>query len=264
MSGFQLAQAQAAAYEAVTGVFMDGSASLLAAGAGVSPGDAALDLACGTGLVARRVAPLVGAGGRVVGTDVNAAMLDVARSFLDDAEWIEAPAEQQPFPDDSFDRVFCQQGFQFFPAPIDVVAECLRVLRPGGELHATIWATPDRNPYIDHQLALLESIDATLAPSLHAAAPPASGTLLLGWAEAAHAHSAVVDTIEHVVEIDDLADYFERQTMSTPWGPALAGLDDSDRREVVGAMCDALRAHRSTDGHHRIPFCSFRLVAVAD
>lgn len=263
MSGFQLAQEQASRYEAVTKIFMDGSASLLASGAGLRPGDAVLDLACGTGLVARRAAPIVGTDGRVVGTDINAAMLSVARSVLDRAEWIEAPADHQPFPDDSFDRVVCQQGFQFFPSPVDAVAECLRVLRPGGELHATIWATPEQNPYIDRQLALLGSIDASLEPSLRGAMPPDADTLMLGWADAAGCASATTDTIEHVVVIDDLAGFFERQTASTPWGPALAALSASDRREVVDDLCAAMAPLRSADGRHQVPFRSFRLVAVA-
>jgi SAM-dependent methyltransferase len=243
---------------------MDGSAALLASGAGLRPGDAVIDLACGTGLVARRAAPLVGVDGRVVGTDVNVAMLRVARSLLGQAEWIEAPADHQPFPDDSFDRVLCQQGFQFFPNPADSVAEALRVLRPGGELHATIWATPDQNPYIDRQLALLGSIDPNLEPSLRTAMPAEADTRMLEWAALAGCASATTDTIEHVVVIDDLAGFFERQTASTPWGPALAALSAADRREVVDDLCAALAPLRAGDGRHEVPFRSFRLVAVAD
>jgi ubiquinone/menaquinone biosynthesis C-methylase UbiE len=70
-SGFQLAQQQAQAYAAFTHTFMDGSAKLLAEGAGIRADDVVLDLACGTGLVARHVAPLLGPGGRLVGADIN-------------------------------------------------------------------------------------------------------------------------------------------------------------------------------------------------
>lgn len=84
---------------------------------------------------------------------------------------------------------------------------------------------------------------------------------MLGWADAAGCASASADTFEHVVVIDDLADFFAQQTASTPWAPALAALSDSDRRAVVDDMCEAMKPHLGADGCHRIPFCSYRMVA---
>ena len=81
-----------------------------------------------------------------------------------DVEWFEAPADTQPFEDDCFDRVLCQQGLQFFPDPVAAIAESMRVLSPGGRLHATIWATPGRNPYIERQLALLAIMMMMFSP----------------------------------------------------------------------------------------------------
>ncbi|MEO6571800.1 MAG: methyltransferase domain-containing protein, partial [Ilumatobacteraceae bacterium] len=159
-SGFQLAGRQAEAYHAHTGVFMDGSARLLADGAGIRPGDVVLDLACGTGLVAGHTAPLVGSSGRVVGVDVNAAMLEVARGINGDVvEFVESSCELLPFEDATFTHVLCQQGLQFFPDPVGALREAGRVLRPGAALIATVWATPDGNPYIEAQLALFTAID---------------------------------------------------------------------------------------------------------
>ena len=83
---------QATAYESFTRVFMDGSARLLAEGAGIRAGDVVLDLACGTGLVARHVVALVSPNGRVVGADINPAMLEVARGSIGHGvEWVESP-----------------------------------------------------------------------------------------------------------------------------------------------------------------------------
>src|SRR3954467_15074971 len=73
------------------------------------PGEHALDLACGTGSVARHIAPLVGAGGRVVALDTNAEMLAVGRALPAPAgatiEWQEGNAVALELPDGAFDLV---------------------------------------------------------------------------------------------------------------------------------------------------------------
>jgi len=75
------------------------------------PGMRVLDVACGTGIVARLSAPQVGATGRVVGLDTNEAMLAVARAqpqpTVPHVEWRQGDATKLPFPDAEFDAVFC-------------------------------------------------------------------------------------------------------------------------------------------------------------
>ncbi len=267
MSGFQLAELQARRYEEVTSVFMSGSAALLANSCGLEPGDSVLDVACGTGLVARHAWPLVGADGRVVGTDVNPAMLAVARSVLAslsaDVEWFEAPAATQPFDDDCFDRVLCQQGLQFFPDPVAAVAEAMRVLSPGGRLHATIWATPGHNPYIERQLDMLAQLDGALVPSLRAATPERADESMLRWASEAGCADASIDLLEHTVPLTDVAAFFLQQTASTPWAPALIALGDEDRDLLAADMAQTLAPFRDPSGVHHVPFCSYRLTATA-
>jgi ubiquinone/menaquinone biosynthesis C-methylase UbiE len=85
------------------------------------PGERVRDVACGTGIVARIAAARVGPTGSVIGVDLNPGMLSVARSVVStDARsggqlhWQEASADKLPFPDGSFDVVYCQLGLQFF------------------------------------------------------------------------------------------------------------------------------------------------------
>jgi SAM-dependent methyltransferase len=94
-------------------------AQILLGQAKPQPGEHVLDVACGTGVVARMVAPWVGPTGRVVGLDINAAMLATARSQSTEIqppiEFREGSALAMTLPDASFDLVVCQQGLQFFP-----------------------------------------------------------------------------------------------------------------------------------------------------
>ena len=116
-------------------------AELLLARADLRPGQRVLDVACGTGVVARRAAALVGPAGRVVGLDLNAGMLAVARA-ADPAgavEWREGDALVLPFADGSFDVVCCQHGLMFFPDRVRGLREMRRVLAPGGRVVVSTW-----------------------------------------------------------------------------------------------------------------------------
>ena len=94
-------------------------APLLVAQAALHAGERVLDVACGTGVVTRSVAPEVGPTGHVVGLDLNPGMLARARAFAQPEgaaiDWREGDAGALPFDASSFDAVFCQLGFQYFP-----------------------------------------------------------------------------------------------------------------------------------------------------
>lgn len=113
-------------------------------------GERVLDVACGTGIVSRLAWPKVGSAGRVVGLDINAAMLDVARSVAEKQkipiEWIEGDAAAIPVPDGDFDVIICQHGLQFFPDRPGVLKEMHRILRGHGRLVLNVWRPIKYNP----------------------------------------------------------------------------------------------------------------------
>jgi SAM-dependent methyltransferase len=115
-----------------------------------APGERVLDVACGTGIVTRRVASVVGPRGQVVGVDVNPVMLEVARSIPvpDGAaiEWRRGDGTALDLPDEAFDVAYCQQGLQFFPDRLAGVRELRRVLREGGPAVIATWQGLDRHP----------------------------------------------------------------------------------------------------------------------
>jgi len=145
--------------ELVPGMFASWAPILVDAVA-LQPGDRVLDVACGTGAVTRVVADRLAGTGRIVGLDINAAMLGVARGVIEragsSAEWCEASALEMPLPDASFDVVVCQQGLQQFPDRAAALGECSRVLRPGGRLALAVWASIDRSPGFVALVAALE------------------------------------------------------------------------------------------------------------
>ncbi len=100
------------------------------------PGERMLDLACGTGIVARQAAPLIGSEGTLTGVDISPAMLAVARQLEPPPgariEWREGNALALDLPASSFDLVTCEHGLMFFPDQKAAGREMSRVLVPGG------------------------------------------------------------------------------------------------------------------------------------
>ena len=126
------------------------------------PGERVLDVACGTGVVSRLAAERTGSG-RVVGLDINADMLAVARSLSPGAgpsiEWYEGSALAMPFPDASFDLCMCQLGLQFFPDRSTAMREMFRVLQTGGRVALSVFSALERTPVSN---ALAEALDRHL------------------------------------------------------------------------------------------------------
>jgi ubiquinone/menaquinone biosynthesis C-methylase UbiE len=118
--------------------------------AALRPGLRVLDVACGTGVVARLAAEAVGVDGRVAALDLNPAMLAVASELpaVEGAaiEWIEGNAQALPLADASFDVVCCQLGVQFFPDRAGALREMKRVLAPNGRAVVMVWREIDRAP----------------------------------------------------------------------------------------------------------------------
>src|SRR5207302_10762295 len=126
-------------------------ARLLLERADLSPGESLLDVATGPGTVARLAAEQVGPRGRVLGTDISAAMIGIAqkKAIAGEAaaiEYLVAPAAPLPVADGSFDVVTCQQGLQFFPDRPAAVSEMFRTLKPGGRLTVAVWRGIDMQP----------------------------------------------------------------------------------------------------------------------
>ena len=135
--------------------------------AGVCEGSRVLDVACGTGVLARSALAKAGANGRVVGVDAGPGMLVAAQELEPTIDWILCGAEDLEFDDAAFDCVISQFGMMFFDDRKKSAEEMFRVLRPGGSLAVAVWRSVDHNPaYADIISVLEEHVGHTAADSL--------------------------------------------------------------------------------------------------
>ena len=116
----------------------------------VSVADSAtiLETAAGTGVLTECLANRLPSGVKIIATDLNSTMLDIARENLAGRSNISfdlANAIDLHYNDDSFDVVLCQFGVMFFPDLIQAYREVYRVLKPGGEFIFNVWDSLDKN-----------------------------------------------------------------------------------------------------------------------
>ena len=130
--------------------------------AALRPGERVLDVACGTGVIARLAAERVGPSGIVTGVDVSSDMITVAgASSPEHIEWHVSDASSLPLPDESYDVVLCQMGLMFMEDRPGAVAEMRRVLAPGGRVVINT-PGPIQPPFALMEQAIVEHIDADL------------------------------------------------------------------------------------------------------
>jgi ubiquinone/menaquinone biosynthesis C-methylase UbiE len=214
------------------------------------PGDSLLDVACGTGIVARLAADRVGSDGRVVGVDMLPDMLAVAQAADSRVKWQQATADNMPLPDDSFDVVTCQQGLQFFPDKAAALREMRRVSAPGGRLGVAVLADISRTPALN---ALADSFEQHLGPA------PAQFVRLVGsmsdadelrtLVEGAGFEGVALQTISTDINFPSAEDFVRQYLMATPLAanPSVSEADESALREVERDVASALNGS-STSG----------------
>jgi SAM-dependent methyltransferase len=154
------------------------------------PGARVLDLACGTGLVARAVAPGVGPAGLVIGADWSPTMVAAARALAARARLVVCrfavmDAHALALHAAAFDMVYCALGLMLMAEPARAAAEIARVLRPGGAVAAFVWSVPEHVVAFSAYLAAVHAhvpgaLPLAAHPVFRLAAPRALAVLLEG------------------------------------------------------------------------------------
>jgi ubiquinone/menaquinone biosynthesis C-methylase UbiE len=212
------------------------------------PGETVLDVACGTGVVARTAASMM-AQGRVIGLDLNSGMLDVARTVPSEGApitWVEASAVSLPFPADSFDLVLCQLGLQFFPDKERALAEMRRVLLHSGRIALSVYSGVERTP---GAYAFVQALDRVFGPHSskikrgeHSFYDPEQLRNLL---EEAGFAAVEVQTVTQQIAFPSLLDYVRFQLTATPMAGLLEDYGEIDREAAIAKVA-AETAHFST------------------
>ena len=132
-------------------------------GANVGEGSHVLDVACGTGVLARRALEKAGTNGRVVGADPAPGMLAAAKELEPAIDWVLCSAEALDVADETFDCVVSQFGMMFFEDRRKSAQEMFRALKPGGSIAIAVWRSVEHNPAYADIIAVLEEHVGTAA-----------------------------------------------------------------------------------------------------
>ena len=203
------------------------------------PEESVVDIACGTGVVARLAAKKA-VRGQVTGLDLNAGMLAVARGEPSEGvpiNWIEGSALDLPLPSASIDVVLCQLGLQFFPDQGRALSEMRRVLKDTGRVALSVYSSIERTPGAN---AFVRALDEVLGPSSsrikrgeHSFDDPAQLKALLMES----GFTAVdVETAEQTIVFPSVLDYVRFQLLATPMTVLMKDLPAADRDAIISSV----------------------------
>ena len=254
-SGWQLSGSASEAYERyIVQAFMQGWTRGLLDMASLAAGARVLDVACGTGVVARQVASRVGKHGHVVGVDLNAGMLAMARMLPQPpegaaVEWQEGNVTALPFPEASFDAVLCQQGLQFFPDKPAALQEMRRVLVPTGRLVVSVWRPISHCPWQRSVVEALERhVGSNAAMGLRGAFALGDRDELRALITAAGFHTVRIQIDSQVIRYPSLEEFVPGYLSATPAAGVAAILDESTRAAILRDVKTSLHAYLDDDG----------------
>jgi ubiquinone/menaquinone biosynthesis C-methylase UbiE len=218
-------------------------------------GDSVIDVACGTGIVARVARERLGPAAHIVGVDVAPAMLAVARTVDATIDWREGNAVSLPVnADERFTVLTCHQGLQFMPDKPAAVREMRRVLAAGGRLAIATWASLEDLPGAVELNAVAERHVGPIADSRHSFGQPNGLKSLLvdaGFSD------VTVGTFAHDVQFADGA-LFARLNAMAVIGMSDAGkaMSEAERGELAGRVAvesqDVIR-RRTKNGMFVLP-----------
>jgi ubiquinone/menaquinone biosynthesis C-methylase UbiE len=234
-------------------------AARVADAAQLVPGQHVLDVACGTGVLAREAAQRVRPGGKVIGFDRNEGMLGVAHRADPSVDWRLGMAEVLPFEDAALDAVVSQFGLMFFEDRVAALREMWRVLRPGGRLAVAVWDLLEHAPGYAAMTALLQRLfEDRIADAMRA--PFALGDLealhsLFGTAAIA---GAEIRTLEGTARFPSIQSWVHTDVR----GWTLADLiDDAQYAELRQVAEAELTPYVQHDGSVAFP-CSAHIVSA--
>src|SRR6516165_1323379 len=231
-------------------VFVDYAADIARRAAACSPARV-LETAAGTGIVTRQLRNFLPPGVHLTATDLNAPMLEVARTKFRPGEEVAfqpADAAALPFSDGTFDAVVCQFGVMFFPQKDTSYREVHRVLAPGGRYLFSVWDSHRHNPFgrIAHETAA----------SFFPADPPQFYMVPFSYYQIDPIKESLIDArftdlsvavIRLEKEIPDAARFARGLVYGNPLIDQIKARGGVDPDRIVNALAQALRQEFGSD-----------------
>jgi ubiquinone/menaquinone biosynthesis C-methylase UbiE len=215
------------------------------------PGERVIDVACGTGIVARLAAQRVGPTGAVVGVDLNPGMLGVARSIAaaGSLHWQEASADKLPFSDRTFNVVYCQLGLQFFADRTAALCEMHRVSATGGRLAIMVWRGIEESPgFAGLAEALERHIGQAAATIMRAPFGLSSAGELESLVATAGFHDIAVQQRNGTVRFPSIERFVSSYVAGSPLAGLVSKADDVARDTLIADVTNALKKYTGATG----------------
>lgn len=233
--------------------FMESHVHALVDKAAIAPGESVLDVACGTGFVARTA--LERGAGSVVGTDVNPAMLATARRRSVEITWFEGPGGDLPFEGQEFDVAICSQGLQFFPEPTTGLREMARV---ASRLAVTVWAERSQVPWFDAHIPMLTKA-CGVDPAMMDMSFNREDSVRAWFIAAGLSPSIEILETTAVLPAGFSIDYLS----ALPWGQPFFELEPDAQQAVIADVDARLQGYARSNGDLEVPFRAFLITATS-
>lgn len=212
-----------------------------------APGERVLDVGCGGGLTSAAFAEAVGPTGQVLGVDVSAVILDVARArYAGRANLAFELGDAATLPLTGYDLVTSRFGVMFFPAPVDAFTNLRRALKSGGRLAFICWRSLDENPWMADCVRAAFTVLPRPEPTPPGAPGPfafADGARLRGILADAGFADIDIAAFDTALDLGTIDDAVEQMTRMGPPAAAFAAADAATREAAVSALRAAMAAH---------------------
>ncbi len=206
--------------------------------AGLRVGDRLLDVACGTGIVARMAAE---SGASATGGDINPGMLAAAaeRAAGSKIAFVKADAQVLPFGDACFDAVICQQVLRFFPDKPGALPESFRVSKPGGRAVFCTVSGLNEHPMMQAQVTVFgQSLGEEATGAIRAVCGYPDPDDLRAVFHGAGFGSVEIETVVLDLVAADAVSFVGGMMKATPVAECIAAMEQVDRENLRNAILE--------------------------
>jgi SAM-dependent methyltransferase len=220
--------------------------------ADIKPGERVIEAACGSGLVTRTLAEIVGPAGYVLATDLSQNMVDLTARNTTGYGWV---ATARKSADDlgeegSFDAAVCALGLMYVPDPGKAAASMMRAVRPRGRVVATVWGERRNCGWAEIFPIVDARVVSEVCPLFFASGAP--GSLRRDF-EQAGLRSVEEHRQREVLAFPDERSLLSAMLLGGPVALAVKRFTPETMKEVEDEFLESVKGHRSADGSYGIP-----------